>query len=146
MKIPKVKIQVKIENLTEATKLTSSSDVYKELHGLYDQDSVYYPEESIIIFMNRSNKVLGYKKISSGGVTGTVVDARIIFTHALMVPGCVSVIVSHNHPSGQVNPSKEDIKLTDKLKKAGDIIDIKITDHIVYTPEKYFSFSDEGLI
>ena len=88
---------------------------------------------------------MGIVDISSGGVTGTVADPKIIFVAALKANAC-SIIMSHNHPSGNVKPSKADEELTLKIKHAGQLLDIRLFDHIIVTSEGYFSFADEGLM
>jgi DNA repair protein RadC len=83
--------------------------------------------------------------VSSGGVTGAVADPKLIFTAALRV-NAVSIILSHNHPSGSLKPSRADEELTQKIKGAGNFLDIKVLDHVILTSESYFSFADEGLL
>ena len=95
--------------------------------------------------MNRANKVLGVYKVSSGGVTGTVADPKQIFTAALKANAC-AIVLSHNHPSGNLKPSRQDEQLTSKIKEAGSFLDIKVLDHIIVTSEAYYSFADEGLL
>ncbi|MEX0987460.1 MAG: DNA repair protein RadC [Bacteroidales bacterium] len=102
-------------------------------------------EEFWIIILNRAHKVIKTEKISQGGLTGTVIDTRMILKHALDKKA-TSLIISHNHPSGNRNPSEADINITKKIKNAADIMDIKVLDHIIVAGEIYFSFADEGLM
>ena len=95
--------------------------------------------------MNRANKVLGIFELSTGGVSGTVADPKIIFVAALK-GGASGIIVAHNHPSGNLTASQSDIDLTRKLKEAGKFLEIQLLDHVLVTTEGYFSFADEGLI
>jgi len=98
-----------------------------------------------MLCLNRSNKVLGYFKISSGGVTGTICDPKIVFSVALNVMAS-GIIIMHNHPSGNLRPSPADIMLTKKLKEAGTLLDIHVLDHLIVTDESYYSFMDEGTL
>jgi DNA repair protein RadC len=95
--------------------------------------------------MNRANYVLDYEQISSGGMTGTVADPKIIFNKALHKNAC-SLIVAHNHPSGNLRPSKADLDLTKKLKHAGSLLDLPVLDHLIITTSGYYSFADEGVL
>ena len=102
-------------------------------------------EEFWVMFLNRANKVLGKQKISSGGLTGTVVDTRVVFKDALeQLATCI--ILCHNHPSGQIKPSQADIDLTKKLVQSGKIMDIQVVDHLIIGDTGYYSFADEGLL
>ncbi len=100
-------------------------------------------EEFWILMLNRANKVIGKERISVGGVAGTVVDAKIIFRKALASLAC-GIILFHNHPSGNLNPSESDIKITRKMKEAGSLMEINILDHIIISENGYYSFADEG--
>jgi DNA repair protein RadC len=98
-----------------------------------------------VIFLTRSNKVTHYEVVSEGGITGTVADPRIIIKKAL-AHDAVSVILCHNHPSGSVKPSRQDEELTQKIKNAAMLFDIKVIDHIIVSEDGYYSFADEGII
>jgi DNA repair protein RadC len=122
--------------------ITSSSDVIE----LMRPDLLDLPHEEFwIILLNRANRVLKKWKISSGGISGTVADPRLIFKIALDFYAC-SIILVHNHPSGAVKPSQADIALTKKLKQAGELMEIPVLDHLIYGENSYFSFADEGLL
>ena len=98
------------------------------------------------MLLNNANRVKGIFEVSTGGITGTLVDLRILFAVVLKSLSC-SVILSHNHPSGTLKPSEADKRLTEKIKKAGELLDIKILDHLILTPDgDYFSFADEGML
>lgn len=101
-------------------------------------------EEFWIILLNRANKVISKEQISAGGVSGTVVDAKIIFRKTLDIAPASSIILCHNHPSGNLRPSQADIDITQKLKKAGETLDISILDHLIIGENGYYSFADEG--
>ncbi len=98
-----------------------------------------------VLFLNRANKILHFEIVSSGGLTGTVADPRIILKKALET-GATSIVLSHNHPSGSLKPSRADEELTQKIRQAAMYLDIKVLDHIIVSDEGYFSFADEGLI
>ena len=98
-----------------------------------------------VIFLNRANRIKHFEIISSGGMTGTVADPRIILKKALEEEA-VSIILSHNHPSGNLRPSKADQDLTDKIKNAAKYFDIHVLDHIIVSNEGYYSFADEGVM
>lgn len=98
-----------------------------------------------VVFLNKANKINHYEIISEGGITGTVADPRIILKKALE-HDAVSIVLSHNHPSGNLKPSRQDKDLTDKIKEASGYFDIKVLDHIIVSEEGYFSFADEGML
>jgi DNA repair protein RadC len=126
----------------ERPKITSSNDAYEVLKP-YLSDLSH--EEFWIILLNRANEVIKCEKISSGGVSGTVADPKIIFKIALENLAC-ALILSHNHPSGNLNPSQADKDLTKKLKAAGNNLDVPVLDHLIFTDKSYFSFADEGIL
>jgi DNA repair protein RadC len=123
----------------------SSREAYELLKSVYDADSVEHVESAVILLLNRSLHVLGWVKISTGGITSAIVDVRVIFQYALKA-NATAVILSHNHPSGNIQPSQEDKSLTKRLVEAGKLLEIQMFDHIIYTPDDYFSFGDEGMI
>jgi len=102
-------------------------------------------EEFWILMLNRANRIISRERVSVGGVTGTVVDARIVFKRALDMLAC-SIVLCHNHPSGNLSPSQADIDLTKKMKAAGKTLDILVVDHLIISNEGYYSFGDEGLL
>jgi DNA repair protein RadC len=104
-----------------------------------------YHEEFWILFLNRANLVIGKERISSGGMAGTVVDPKMIFKAALDNKAS-SIILCHNHPSGNTKPSDADIRLTKNLVEAGKVIEISVLDHVIITQEAFFSFADEGMM
>jgi DNA repair protein RadC len=112
----------------------------------WDQDSIEHIEEFKLMLMTRSNKVLGIASISKGGISGTVTDVRIILQLAIKA-NASGIIVCHNHPSGNSQPSETDSKLTHKIKDAGMIMDIQLLDHLIITPDdSFYSFADNGMI
>ena len=115
-------------------------------YGIFLQmwsDNIQFVEEFNILLLDRASRVLGFKNISKGGVAGTVVDAKIIFSAALLA-NASSIILAHNHPSGGLQPSEGDIEITRKIKDAGKVLDIKVLDHLIVTSRGYYSFVDEG--
>lgn len=102
-------------------------------------------EEFWILLLNRSNRIIGKTQVSSGGISGTVVDAKILFRRAIE-GNAVSIILGHNHPSGNLQPSEADLDLTKKLVRAGETLDIGVLDHLILGDKGYFSFADEGMI
>ena len=127
---------------TEKIPVKSSETVFSIFHPLLgDLDH----EEFWLLMLNRANKVLGRFKVSQGGLSGTVIDTRIILKKALDNLAS-SIIVCHNHPSGNNQPSDADVKITEKLKKAAEMLEIKMLDHVIIADKSYFSFADEGLI
>src|SRR5882762_6538039 len=126
-------------------KITGSKDAYAVLLENWDGSKIELVEQFKVMLMNRANKVLGIFELSTGGVSGTVADPKIIFVAALK-GGASGIIVAHNHPSGNLTASQSDIDLTRKLKEAGKFLEIQLLDHVIVTTEGYFSFADEGLI
>ena len=102
-------------------------------------------EEFWILLLNRGNRVMAREQVSIGGVTGTVVDAKVIFKKALLGQA-TSIILCHNHPSGTLRPSQADIDITKKLKAAGETLEIMVLDHLIISELGYYSFADEGMM
>ncbi|MBT8195649.1 MAG: DNA repair protein RadC, partial [Bacteroidia bacterium] len=130
----------KVNGVTKMEKITGSSNVFDLLQpSLVDEDQEHF----WVIYLNQSNKIISTEHLSKGGVAGTVVDSRLIFKKALEQTA-VSIILCHNHPSGNTQPSEADIRLTKKIKEAGNMLDIKVLDHIIIAGDSYYSFADEG--
>jgi DNA repair protein RadC len=129
---------------SEMKKISSSRDAYEIFLNIFDHN-LDYKECFFILLLNRANKVLGYNKVSEGGLSGTVADPKIIFQTALKANAC-ALILGHNHPSGNIAPSDADIKLTRKLKNAGEFLDLPVLDHLIISSENYYSFADEGTL
>jgi DNA repair protein RadC len=130
---------------SERPQITTASDAYQVLLQSWDEGSIEFIEEFMILLLNKANKVLGIYKVSKGGVSGTVADPKVIFASAIKANAC-ALILAHNHPSGSLKPSRADEELTIKIKKGGDLLDIKVLDHLIIIKEAYFSFADEGLL
>lgn len=130
---------------SERPKINSVKDCYQLLKELWNENTIEMQEEFKVMLLNRGNKVIGVYEASSGGLTGTVADPRLILATAIKSLA-VSIILSHNHPSGNLKPSKADEELTQKIKVAAAYHDIRVIDHIIITSEGYYSFADEGLL
>lgn len=131
-----------LQQALKKEKISSSKDAYNILQPIIGDLMI---EEFWVIYLSRSNKILSKEKISQGGITGTMVDNRLIFKHALEL-NAVSLIISHNHPSGNIQPSNSDIQITHEIKKAGNLLNITLMDHLIVTQTSFFSFADENLL
>jgi DNA repair protein RadC len=129
---------------SERHKISSSSDAVKLLRQVWSS-TLEIREEFYILLLNRSNRVLGWYRISQGGLTGTVVDPVLIFAIAVKTLA-KGIILAHNHPSGRLEPSDNDRQLTKKLQASAEMLDIQILDHLILTTESYYSFVDEGIL
>lgn len=126
----------------EVSQIRTSQDVYDVMKpDLMDLQS----EEFWVLLLNRANRVISKRKISLGGVSGTIADPKIIFKYALEYSAS-SIILIHNHPSGNLNPSEADKQLTIKMREAGKVLDISVLDHLIFTDQSFFSFADENLL
>ena len=125
----------------EKPKITSSADAYNCVYGTMEDLG---HEVFKVIMLNRNNKVTKIETISVGGVAGTVVDPKIVFKRALDAQA--SIILCHNHPSGNLKPSQADLDLTKRLCAAGKTLDVNVLDHLIISDQGYFSFLDEGLV
>lgn len=125
--------------------IQNSEDAYNLLKKLYSQELICAREEFIVIYLNNAGRVLGYYKAFTGGITSVTCDLKLILSVGLKSLA-TSIILSHNHPSGNLKPSVGDINLTKKMHKASKLLDIHLFDHILITDEGYYSFADEGLM
>lgn len=146
--IPEIKISVTFDKKIKKSDLitiNSINDITKLLRNIFNKDTFSWTEELIILCLNQGNKVIGFSKISSGGFSGTIADPRVILTIAL---NCAAsyLILAHNHPSGNANPSNCDKEVTNKIKEAAKLLDIKLLDHIILTDDDFYSFAKEGEI
>lgn len=141
--IAEVQVKYKRKNMVGVPKIVSSEDCESVLRPFFTD--MTYKEQFFILLLDRANNVLGVSKISEGGTSGTVVDAKIIFQTAL-ISNASAFIMAHNHPSGQLKPSEADKILTEKIVKFGSFIDLKVLDHLIFTRDGYVSFADIGLI
>jgi DNA repair protein RadC len=129
------------EDVVELAKITSSRAVFDIMHPIIGELA---HEEFWVLFLNNSNKVLFKTQLSKGGMTGTMVDVRIVFKIAFE-QNATAILLTHNHPSGKLQASDADIQITKKIKTAGLQLDIPVLDHIIITETGYYSFADEGI-
>jgi len=130
---------------SERPQVNTSQEVYRVLENNWNYEIIEFIEEFKIILLNRANRVLGIVPISVGGTAGTIADPKVIFVSALKC-NAASIILAHNHPSGNLKASHADIELTKKLKNAGQFLDLPILDHIILTKDGFLSFADEYLM
>jgi DNA repair protein RadC len=132
----------RLEGGLKLEKITSSLSVYDIMQPILGE---LPHEEFWILYLNNSNKVIQKNQLSKGGITGTLVDVRLVLKNALET-GATALILCHNHPSGTLKPSQADKDITQKLKTAAQSLDIKVLDHLIVTEKAYFSFADENLM
>jgi len=127
----------------ETRELKNSQDTFEELCNIYDPDTATIYETAYVLYLNQSNRIKGFLKLSDGGMTNVIVDPRLVMMGAL---GCsaTAIVLSHNHPSGNPRPSEDDRLLTKKLMAACKLMDISFIDHIVMGAGRYYSFRDHG--
>lgn len=142
-KIAEIEVQYKTNiKPSERVKITSSKDAAEAFRSVWcrplELKEIFYA-----MYLNRANKVLGVLLISEGGISGTVVDVRSIFSAALKANSS-SILLAHNHPSGNRSPSESDLRITTKVKSAGELLDIQVLDHVILLPDGYTSLADDG--
>jgi DNA repair protein RadC len=128
-------------------KLKSSRDAYDFIRNHIDNDNMTTSEEFWTIYLNNANNLVGIAKMSEGGITGTVVDVRKVMATGLLLMA-TQIILCHNHPSTNLTPSIEDKSITRKIQEAGEVLDVKVIDHVIISidNEKYYSFADDGIL
>ncbi|WP_421810718.1 JAB domain-containing protein [Flagellimonas sp.] len=130
----------------ESESVQRSDLIAKLLHDNWNKDTIGLHETFKVILLNNGNKVKGVYQASSGGITGTLVDIRILFA-VILKSLSTAIILAHNHPAGTLAPSQADIRLTKKIQKAGNLFDIRVLDHLIISPKgDYFSFMDNGIL
>jgi DNA repair protein RadC len=132
----------KLSEIPDVPQIKCSKDVADIFQPLLSDLS---HEEFWILFLNRSNKVINRMKLSQGGISGTVTDVRMVMKKAIEYLAS-GIIVCHNHPSGNLNPSESDSKITQKIKEAGTLMDIQLLDHLIISDKDYYSFADNGVL
>ena len=130
---------------SERPQISDSKTVYELLKGNWDWNKIGLVEQFKILLLNQNNRVLGIYEISTGGMTGTVADPKLIFIAALRA-AAVNLVLAHNHPSGNLTPSRADIELTKKIKEGGRLLDINVLDHLIISGEDFYSMADEGVM
>lgn len=128
--------------LDNNVKITSSQTAYEALLSDWNTNTIQLQEEFKVLLLDKANQALGIYSMSKGGVSGTVVDVKLLMAAALKA-NASGIIVAHNHPSGNLKPSENDIRLTDKIKKASKLLDLTLLDHIIVTNKEFYSFSDD---
>ena len=127
----------------ERKMIQSSLDAYNLLLNNHDNDTIDYKETFKVLYLNQASQVVGCFTVSQGGITATCVDVRNVLQGALLT-NAVAMILGHNHPSGSTRPSRDDERITGQITKAGELLNIRVLDHIIYTREHFYSFNDEG--
>lgn len=146
MRVAEVQLSYKSKlKASERPKIDKSQDAYLVLQEHWNFEVIEFIEEFKIMLLNRANRVLGIVDISQGGMAGTIADPKVIFSAAIK-SAASSIILIHNHPSGNLTPSQADISLTRKLKTGGEILDIAVLDHIILTKDGYLSMAEEGIV
>jgi DNA repair protein RadC len=130
---------------SQRPRIAGSRDAYNVLLENWDSSKIEFVEQFKVLLLNRANKVLGIFEVSTGCSTGTVADPKLIFAAAIKANAC-GIILAHNHPSGNLQPSQADIELTRRMKEGGKLLEIQVLDHVIVTSEGYYSFADEGLL
>jgi DNA repair protein RadC len=134
------------DGLDNVTAVNTSLDAYRQIIKFYDENTITCQEQMVVMYLNRANKPIGVIPLFRGGLTGTVVDIKLIISIALKSLTS-SIVVSHNHPSGNRVPSREDSLLTSRLKEACKLLDLTLLDHLIITPDgNYLSYADEGML
>ncbi|MDQ6471403.1 JAB domain-containing protein [Flavobacterium sp. LHD-80] len=144
MEVAEIKVSYSNNNI-ERIKVTNSQILYNLVLKHWDLDLIEFQEEVKIVLLNRANIVLGLYEMSKGGTSGTVVDIKIILGIALKC-NASSIVITHNHPSGTLEPSEPDKAITKKLKEACGILDLNLLDHLIITGQGYYSFSDNLIL
>jgi DNA repair protein RadC len=125
--------------------ITSSADAVTLFRRHWNRETIELIEEFKVLYLNRGNKVIGIYPVSCGGIDGTVVDIRLIMAAAIRL-AATQMVLAHNHPSGNLSPSRADQQTTEKIKMAAACLDIRVLDHVILTTDAFFSFADEGLL
>jgi DNA repair protein RadC len=126
-------------------KISNSQGAYDILTNLFPENTMDYRETFIVLYLNRANQVLGYSVISQGGTSNTTVDIKMVIQTALLA-NASCIMLAHNHPSGNLHPSSDDNRITNRIIEAARLFDITVLDHIIITNESYYSFTDNGNI
>ena len=141
-------LQISYSHKTEKEfriKIKKSADAYKSFINCWSEDLIELQEEFKVLLLNNSNEVLGVHSLSKGSSKGTVVDLKLLF--AIALKSCSNaIIIAHNHPSGTLKPSRSDLELTKKIKECGELLDVKLLDHLIITKDEFYSMVDNNSI
>lgn len=129
----------------DRVQVKTSKDAYNAVRSLYDEDTIDYVESSHVLLLNYANQIIGKKLLSTGGTNSCIVDVKVIAQISLST-NAHAIILTHNHPSGNLSASQQDRDITHKVKNALDLFDIRVLDHIIVTSDGYMSMADEGLM
>ena len=144
MKVSEIKISY-MNEVDEQIKVMGSSEVYQVLKANWDLDTIELQEEFKILLLNQGNQVLGIKSMFKGGINTCSIDVRLIMGMALKA-NASALVITHNHPSGNLNASESDKRITSKIKECCELFDIRLLDHIIMAKNSYLSFADEGIL
>ena len=142
-KIPQIKLSYVADLSVSKPQVLNSKSVASVFRESYDEGDIDYRESFKVTYLNRANKVIGIQTVSMGGTSVTAVDVKLIFSGALL-SNASSVILCHNHPSGNLKPSIPDDEITKKIVEAGKLLDIRVLDHVIITRTDYYSYNDNG--
>jgi DNA repair protein RadC len=131
------------QKASERQKVSDTIAAYQLLLKCFDSDTIELKESFKVLLLNNASKVLGVMNVSDGGMSGTIVDARLIM-QSVLLSNATKIIISHNHPSGNLLPSAQDDFITYRVMKACEIMDIELLDHLIITGESYYSYADNG--
>ena len=148
LNIPEIEFSLHYKNQvkqSELRQITTSQDCEDVLRIVFNSSTFLWREEMLLLCLNRANKVIGYYRVSVGGVSGTVCDPKVIFTIALN-SGASAIVLAHNHPSGNLDPSPADKALTKRIKDLGSLLEVQLIEHMILTHESYYSFADNGTL
>ena len=143
-KLREVTAVYKPNDSVQNVKITNSKDVNDFVRTIYPVE-INIREAMLVLYLNNSNRTMGYSIAGIGGITATVVDIRLILRDALLTQS-TNIILVHNHPSGSLTPSEADRQMTDKVRKAAEVMDIKLLDHLILTEDSYYSFAEYGVL
>jgi len=143
--VGEIKLSYKKKKNLSSDKIRYSQDMVAFIRKVFPDNLINHREYAYAIYLNRCNRILGYFQISSGGLSATIIDPKIVFQAALLA-NANAIILFHNHPSGFLDPSCHDINITEKIRAAGKMLDIQLLDHIILTDTGYYSFADNGMI
>ncbi len=139
----KLTYQSKVKS-SDRIKVNHSQDAFNVFYDHWDLDTIEHIEEFKILLLNRANRILGLASLFKGGGSGTVIDQKIIYQYSLKA-NAHQIILAHNHPSGNLNPSSADQSITTKIKNGAELLNITLIDHLIISPDKcFYSFADEG--
>ncbi|QMU65555.1 MAG: DNA repair protein [Flavobacteriaceae bacterium] len=141
--IGEVQLSYKRKNQFTIYKITSSQSANECIRKIFPIEQISYRERMYTLYLDNSNNILGYQLLSIGGITGTLVDVRVLMQGALLT-NAVGLLLFHNHPSNTLKPSNADKNITDKIIRSAEILDLKVLDHLIITEDRYYSFADNG--